>query len=266
MLKTTVDNAVAHVVLSRAKSRNALGEEFWRDFPALIAKWDDDPGVRVIVISGAGPHFCSGIDLGYLSKLMPKSNDPARGNEQLRRRIRTLQQALDVLATTRKPVIAAVHGACMGAGLDLAAAADMRYAAADAFFQIHEVNIGMVADLGSLQRMPRQLPDGMVRELAFTGRRMVADEALRLGFVNTVLADADATLDHALSVAREIAEKSPLAVAGSKAVLNHARGHSVADGLDYVATWNAGLLSFEDVAKGGEASLKRTKADFSDLA
>ncbi|RMF08498.1 MAG: hypothetical protein D6763_09815, partial [Alphaproteobacteria bacterium] len=183
MLDTSVDNAVAHVVLSRPEARNALNDDFWEAFPALIRAWDEDPAVRVIVISGAGPHFCAGIDLSYLSGLVPRASDPARGNEQLRRRIHDLQAAFDLLNTSRKPVLAVVHGACMGAGLDLVAAADMRYCAADAFFQIHEVNIGMVADLGSLQRLPRQLPDGVVRELAFSGRRMTADEALRLGFV-----------------------------------------------------------------------------------
>lgn len=134
------------------------------------------------------------------------------------------------------------------------------------FFQIHEINIGMVADLGSLQRLPKQIPEGLLRELAFTGRRLSAEEARACGFVNAVLPDAAAVLAHALKMAYEIAEKSPLAVAGAKAVLNHAREHTVAEGLDYVATWNAGQLSFADVAMGAAAALQRQKTKFSDLS
>ena len=265
MLNTKIEDRVATVTLARAAARNALNASFWQDFPTLMRALDDDPAVRAIVIAGDGPHFCAGIDLDYLLSLLPKTDDPARGNERMRRQIIELQAALDVMTAIRKPVLVVVHGACMGAGLDLVAAADMRYAATDAFFQIHEVNVGMVADLGSLQRMPRQLPDGLLRELAFTGRRLGAEEARACGFVNAVLPDAASALDHAKTVAREIAEKSPLAVAGAKAVLNHAREHAIAEGLEYVATWNAGQLSFADVATGVAASLKRTKAKFSDL-
>ena len=265
MLKSTIKDRVATILLARPEARNALDAGFWRDFPALIRQLDADPAVRVIVIAGEGPHFCSGIDLAYLTSLMTQADDPARANEHMRRNIIELQLAFDVLNSIRKPVLTVIHGACMGGGLDLIAAADMRYAAKDAFFQIHEINIGIVADLGSLQRLRHQLPDGILRELAFSGRRMSAEEAYHLGFVTGLLPDAASALDHALSVAREIAEKSPLAVAGTKAVLNHARDHSVAAGLDYVATWNAGMLSFKDAAKGAEASLGRSTAKFSDL-
>lgn len=265
MLNCKIEDHIASVTLARAEVRNALNAAFWRDFPALMRSLDDNPAVRAVVIAGEGPHFCAGIDLGYLRSLMPGAADAARGNEKMRRQLIELQAALSVMTTLRKPVLAAVHGACMGAGLDLVAAADMRYAATDAFFQIHETNIGMVADLGALQRLPKQIPDGLVRELAFTGRRLGAEEARACGFVNAVLPDAAAALDHAMKVAREIAEKSPLAVAGTKTVLNHAREHTVAEGLEYVATWNAGQLSFQDVAMGAAASLKRVKAKFSDL-
>lgn len=265
MLNCKIEDHIAIVTLARPAARNALDAAFWRDFPALMRALDDDPAARAVVIAGEGPHFCAGIDLDYLRSLVPATADAARGSERLRRQIIELQAALSVITAIRKPVLVVVHGACMGAGLDLVAAADMRYAATDAFFQIHEINIGMVADLGSLQRLPKQIPDGLLRELAFTGRRLGAEEARACGFVNAVLPDAASAFDHAMKVAREIAAKSPLAVAGAKAVLNHAREHTIAEGLEYVATWNAGQLSFADVAMGAEASLKRTAAKFSDL-
>lgn len=266
MLNSKIENHVAIVTLARAEARNALNAAFWQDFPALMRNLDDNPSVRAMVIAGEGPHFCAGIDLDYLRSLVPTTADAARGSERLRRQILELQSALNIMTAIRKPVLAAVHGACMGAALDLVAAADMRYAATDAFFQIHEINIGMVADLGSLQRLPKQIPEGLLRELAFTGRRLSAEEARACGFVNAVLPDAAAVLAHALKMAHEIAEKSPLAVAGAKAVLNHAREHTVAEGLDYVATWNAGQLSFADVAMGAAAALQRQKTKFSDLS
>ncbi|RMD88532.1 MAG: crotonase/enoyl-CoA hydratase family protein [Alphaproteobacteria bacterium] len=239
---------------------------FWRELPAALAELDREGRVRAIVLSGRGPHFSAGIDLAMLRDMAPDPKaDPARTREALRRRILELQQSFSALERCRKPVIAAIHGACLGAAMDLVTACDLRIAADDARFAIHEINIGMVADVGTLQRAPHLLPHGILRELAYTGREMRAAEAAHYGFVNAVAPSREDAIARAVEIARTIAGKSPLAVAGTKQVLNHAREHTVADGLDYVATWNAGMLLGEDLMKGAAAALTKSEPDYEDL-
>lgn len=219
-----------------------------------------------MVFCSTGKHFTAGIDLAYLQSVMPPQNvDPARAMDQMRRKVKFLQGAFEAIDTCRVPVLAAVQGGCFGAGVDLSSACDIRYASKDAYFIIQEINIGMVADLGTLQRMPRQIPDGLMRELAYTGRKFKADEALATGYVTHVAGDHESLLAHVQNIAVEIASKSPLAVSGSKEMIKHARDHDVASGLDYIASWNAGMLSTQDVMKGGAAALSRSKAEFDDL-
>jgi len=257
---------IATVTLSNPEKVNALGADFWAECGAAFRRIDADPAVRAAIIASTGKHFTAGIDLGYLQSLTPPQDaDPARAMDMMRRKIRELQGAFTAIDKCRVPVLAAVQGGCFGAGVDLVSACDMRYAAAGAYFVIQEVNIGMVADVGTLQRMPRQIPDGLMRELAYTGRKYPADEALATGFVNHVAADHDTLLGHVRGIAATIAEKSPLAVTGSKVMLNHTRDHSLDEGLDYVAAWNAGMLSFQDVMKGATAALTRGRAEFDDL-
>jgi enoyl-CoA hydratase len=265
MIKTRITDHVAWLTLARPEARNALDEGFWRDLPQIVQQLDDDTSVRVVVLAAEGPLFCAGLDLSLFGKILHQPGEPSRENERFYRLLRGLQHSVNLLATSRKPVLAVVQGGCLGGGLDLIAAADVRYATADAYFQIQEINVGLVADLGSLQRLPKLMPDGLVRELAYTGRRLGADEALRAGFVTAVLPDHAAGLKHAEDVASSIAAQSPLAVTGSKAVLNHARDHSIADGLDYVAAWNAGLLSHADLAAGIAAVKARKPASYDDL-
>lgn len=264
--KVAVIDHIARVTLNRPEALNAMHSAFWVECRAIFEELGADPQVRVIVISSSGKHFSAGIDLGFLSQMVPDATeDPARMRDKLRHRILELQASFSAIANCRVPVLAAIHGGCIGAAVDLAAACDMRYCTSDAYFLIQEVNIGMVADLGALQRMPLQLPQGLLRELAYTGRKLEAEEARDKGFVNAVAPNLDALKAYVLMVAAQIASKSPLAVTGSKHIFNQAIRRDIEDGLDYIATWNAGQLSFEDISKGGKAALARSAIKFDDL-
>ncbi|PCI47497.1 MAG: enoyl-CoA hydratase [Alphaproteobacteria bacterium] len=257
---------IATITLCNPQKANALGEDFWTEFAQVFDHITEDPEVRVVVVASSGKHFTSGIDLGYLQTTLPPADaDPARAMDKLRRHVKFLQAPFEAIDNCRVPVLAAVQGGCFGAGVDLVSACDIRYVSADAFFIIQEINIGMVADLGTLQRMPRQIPDGLMRELAYTGRKYLAEEALATGYVTHVSADHEALLDHVMTIAAQIAAQSPLAIVGSKEMLKHTRDHNVADGLDYIAAWNAGMLSQADVIKGAVAALSKSEAEFDDL-
>lgn len=261
-----ITDHIATITLSNPQKANALGEDFWTECREVFERITQDPDVRVVVMASSGKHFTSGIDLGYLQATLPPADaDPARAMDKLRHHVKFLQAPFEAIDKCRVPVLAAIQGGCFGAGVDLVSACDIRYVSADAFFIIQEINIGMVADLGTMQRMPRQIPDGLMRELAYTGRKYLAEEALDTGYVTHVAADHDALLTHVRAIAARIAAQSPLAIAGSKEMLNHTRDHTVADGLDYIAAWNAGMLSQQDVVKGAVAALSKSKADFDDL-
>jgi enoyl-CoA hydratase len=188
-----------------------------------------------------------------------------RARANLRSNVLHLQGAFTALERARVPVLAAVQGGCIGGGVDMVCAADMRYATADAFFCIQEINIAMTADVGTLQRLPKLIPEGVVREYAYTGRRMSAQRAYELGFVNAVYDDQATMLDAVHDTAREIAAKSPLAVWGSKEMINYARDHSVADGLDHIATWQAGMFQPTDMIEAFTARTENREPAFDDL-
>jgi enoyl-CoA hydratase len=262
----SVADGVAHLELDNAGKANAMAPAFWTELPQVMAALDADPGVRAVVLSGRGKHFCAGIDLAAFQGIMGVLQaEPGRAALALRAEIRRLQDALTALETARVPVIAAVHGACIGGGIDLIAACDIRIAAQDSRFAIAEIDLGMTADVGTLQRLPKMMPLGVLRELAYTGRDFTADEARGWGIVNAVHADRDATIAAALDMARTIAAKSPLAVAGTKAAITYARDHAVPDALDQIATWNAGMLRPEDLMRAMQARAKKQQADFADL-
>lgn len=265
-LALSIKDSIAHLEMARPEKANAMGEAFWRELPQAMAALDADSRVRAIVLSGQGRHFTAGIDLMMIQGFAPDPKaDPGRGREKLHRKIKEMQQSITSIEETRKPVIAAIHGGCLGAGVDLVTACDMRIAARDARFTIQEINIGMVADVGTLQRIVHLLPLGIVKELAYSGRAMEAEEAFRLGFVNKIADDREDAITSAFALAKEIAKKSPLAIAGVKSVLHHARDHSIADGLDYVAAWNAGMLFSTDLMKGAAAALSKTEPEYDDL-
>ncbi len=261
----TIEAGVAHVALARPEKFNAMDKEMFGAIGDTFRALGSDPAVRAILLSGQGRHFSAGLDLDYASGQFPPAKDPARAAEARLRHIEWLQDSFSALEAARPPVVAAIQGGCIGAGVDLASACDLRVASADAFFQVAEVDVAITADLGTLQRLGYLLPHGILRELTFTGRRMGAEEAARYGLVNRVEADAEAALAAARQLAETVAAKSPLAVAGAKRNLNYNRGRSVEAGLRDVAMWNAATLVSEDLGEAIRARLGKTEPTFGPL-
>jgi len=265
-LDVSFEGAIAHVALNRPNKLNAMNGTMFTEIGKAFRWLSDKEGVRAVVLSANGKHFTAGLDLKESGSVLGQNDgDPARVREKLRRHILHLQDCFTALEECRAPVIAAIHGACLGGGIDLISACDMRIASSDAWFAIQEINVAIVADVGTLQRAPYLLPNGILRELALTGRKFVVEEASKYGFVNSVENDRQAAIEAAMAMAKEIASKSPLAVAGTKAVLNHSRDHTIRDGLDYVATWNSGQLLGEDLMKAAMAALTRESVEFAEL-
>ena len=261
-----VEGGVAHVELARPDRLNAMDRDMFEAIGETFRSLGRDPAVRAILLSGQGKHFTAGLDLEYASRQFPPTDDPGRAAEARLRHIEWLQDAFSAVEAARPPVVAAIHGGCIGAGVDLATACDLRILSADAFFQVAEVDVAITADLGTLQRLGYLIPHGLVRELAFTGRRMGAEESARYGLANQVQADRAAAIAAALELARTIAAKSPLAVAGAKRSLNHSRGRPVEEGLRDVALWNAATLVSADLTEAVQARLGRTEPKFGPLA
>ncbi len=262
-----VRDHIARVTLNQPDTLNSLTPEFWREIRAVFEAIESDTRVRVVVLASTGKHFTAGLDFAVFARFRPDATrEPARHREQVRDLIRAMQASFNAIDGCRVPVLAAIQGACIGGGVDMIAACDLRYCSRDALFCIQETNLGVTADLGTLQRLPLIIPAGVMRELAYSGRRMPAAEAQAVGLVNGVFDDAATLLAGVLAVAADIAAKSPLAIQGTKEMLNYARDHSIADGLNFVATWNAGMLITADVDTAIEAQRARTSADFQDLA
>lgn len=258
-------DSIAHVQINRPDKINAMNAAFWSEIIEIFQWIDETDAVRVVVLSGAGKHFSSGIDLMMLAGVANElGKDAGRNARLLRRKILQLQASFNAVDQCRKPVLAAIQGYCLGGAIDLIAACDMRYAAEGAQFSIKEIDIGMAADVGTLQRLPRIVGDGMLRELAYTGRTFGADEARSIGLVNRVYADADSLLEGVMGIARDIAAKSPIAIGGTKEMISYMRDHSVADGLEYVATWNAAMLQSADLRVAMAAHMSKQKPEFLD--
>ena len=259
-----IDN-IAHVQINRPEKLNAMNAAFWEEIIDIFQWVDDTDAIRVVVISGAGKHFSAGIDLALLASVAGQlGKDVGRNARLLRKTILRMQASFNAVDQCHKPVLAAVQGYCIGGAIDLISACDMRYCSADAQFSIKEIDMGMAADVGTLQRLPRIISDGMMRELAYTGRNVEADEALRIGLVNRVYDDAATLLDGVFVMARDIAAKSPIAVAGTKHLLSYMRDHRVDDGLDDIATWNAAMLQSEDLRLAMAAQMSKQKPTFTD--
>ena len=259
-LELTLDENVATVCLNRPDKANSMNGPMWKELQQCFEWLDREPAVRAVVLAGNGKHFCAGLDLAMFGELFSDSEDPARRAEAFRLLVLGLQDNLTAIERCRKPVLAAIHSTCIGGGVDMTCCADMRYATEDAFFSIREIDIGMAADVGTLQRLPKIIPDGVVRELAYTGRNMDAEEAREVGYVNRVFEDRESMLREVTHIAQTIARKSPLAMRGSKEMLLYSRDHSVQDGLNYIATWNAGMLSQVDLKAGITAQMEKKQA------
>ncbi len=262
---------IAHISMSRGDKFNTMTKAFWSELPELVDKISDEAEARVIVLSAQGKHFCAGMDLAnfqdngeILGTDAKKVSQGRRGEAQFRL-TRELQYTISCLEKARIPVIAAIQGACIGSAVDMVTACDIRYATKDAFFCIQEINIGMAADVGTLQRLPYLIPEGIVRELAYTGRKFSADEALRYGLINAVLDTHEAVIDHALDIAREIADKAPLAVTGAKEILNYNRDHSVEESLNYTALWNSAMNFSDDMMEAFKSKVEKKDPEFQGL-
>lgn len=260
----TVEDGLAHLRFTRPDAANAMGADFWGRFGPTVRELDAAGAARALVISGEGKHFCAGMDLEAFAGGVLTTESPSE-REAFPMIVRDLQDVLSSLEDARFPVIAAVQGACLGGGVDLIAACDLRIAAESAYFRVEETNIGMMADIGSLQRLPKLMPEGVVKELAYLGRTLSAERAAAVGFVNEVRPSAEAALDAALAAAREICGKAPLAVAGTKAAITYARDHSVAEGLAWAQWAQAALWNPSDIQKAIAARVTKQPAEFAPL-
>uniref|UniRef100_A0A7N8WPI1 Delta(3,5)-Delta(2,4)-dienoyl-CoA isomerase, mitochondrial n=1 Tax=Mastacembelus armatus TaxID=205130 RepID=A0A7N8WPI1_9TELE len=252
--------SVTHVELHRPEKLNAMNKAFWREMVDCFNEISGDPDCRVVVVSGAGKIFTAGIDLMDMASdvLQPGGDDTARVSWNIRRIITKYQETFSVIEKCPKPVVVAIHGACIGGGVDLITACDIRLCTHDAWFQVKEVDIGLAADVGTLQRLPKVIGSrSLVNELALTARKMFADEAKSSGLVSRVFAEKEAMMAGALEMAGEIAGRSPVAVQGTKINLIYARDHSVPEGLDYMATWNMSMLQTQDVMKSAQAAMEK---------
>ncbi len=263
----SVDNHIATVRLNRPEKANAMNLTMWHDIRKAFNWIDETAEARVAIIEGEGKHFTSGIDLQMMMGLLPmiKNECDGRTRENLRRVVLDLQDTLTAIERCRKPVLAAIHGGCVGGGVDLISCTDMRYCSADAYFTIKEIDIGMVADVGTLQRLPKLIGNqGIVREMAYTGRKVEAAEAQTIGLVNRVYDTREALQAGVREIAAQIAAKSPLSIRGTKEMLNYSRDHSVADGLNYIATWNAAMLMSNDLNAAMMAGMTKQTPVFKD--
>lgn len=267
--KVTIENKIAHIILNRPEAFNSMPRAFWNELPEIVRDIDENAKARVIVVSSTGKHFTAGMDLSVFTDgdgVNASGGDAYARAETFRQFVLTLQNTFSCFDNARMPVIAAIQGGCIGAGVDMTSACDIRYCTEEAFFQIAEINIGMTADVGTFPRLCKLIPEGWVRELAYAGRRLPAAEAKAIGLVNGVFPTQEAMLAHVMALAAEIAEKAPVAVAGSKRMINHARDHSIADGLDYIATWQAGMFAPPHMMEAFSAKAQKRAPNFPDLA
>lgn len=266
-LGLTVTDAVAHLQLNRPDAYNSMNRTFWQEFPEAVRAVDNAAQARVLVISSGGKHFSAGMDLEIFTQPDPQmfNGEAGRRAEAMRRLVQQLQACFSVLEEIRIPVVTAIQGGCIGGALDLVCASDMRYCTSDAFFTVKETELGMTADLGTLQRLPGLIAPGLARELAYTGRKMLAQEALTSGFVNQIYADQQQMLDGVMQIAAQIAGRSPLAVTGCKQMINYARDHNTADSLSYMATWQAAMFQPADMMQTFTAKMSGKKPEFEAL-
>ena len=263
---------VAHIKLNRPEKRNAMNWDFWRDLPRIVGDIDTHASARCIVLSSTGPVFSAGLDLSLFGQDVFASSKTAKMNEKELQTpqnfmsfLSFLQDSISSLQKARIPVICAIQGGCIGGGVDLICSADIRLATNDAFFSIRETKIGMVADVGTFPRIVKLLPEGIVKELAFTGRNFSAQEAKEYGFVNKLYESHNSLIEGALEIAYEIASNSPAAVYGCKRVIDFSRDHTIDEGLEWINMWNASMLSQSELMEGFQSYKSKKEGNFAEL-
>jgi len=261
------ERGVAHLQLNRPERMNTMTPAFFPAVRDAVQQLSDRGETRALVISSTGKHFSAGMALDVFAgdELALAAKTP-RERLSFQRSLKKLMDCFTALDEARFPIVCAIQGACVGGALDLATACDLRVCSADAFFTVQEISIGMAADLGVLQRLPKIVPQGVAREMAYTGERVGAERALAIGLVNEVLADADAARERALALARTIASKSPLAIAGTKLALNHARDHSTASALERMTLLQSAIFDTDEMAAAIDAWKAKRSAEFDPLA
>lgn len=262
----SIDNKVAHLVLSRPEALNTMQPVFWRELTAIVQDLQQNASARALVISSTGKHFTAGMALDVFSSGSVKIDESsAVGRANMGPMLLQMQHTFNLLEQLRMPVIAAIHGGCIGGGVDMICACDIRLACVDAYFTIQEINIGMVADVGTLQRLPKLIPEGVVHELAYTGRRLTAQRALAVGLVNEVFVSHAEMVEAALKMAQEIAQKPPIAIWGSKQAIHYARDHSTHDALQHMAVLQAGIWQSSNLMESFFAKQQGRPGNFADL-
>ena len=264
--KVQIDNKIAQVAFNRPEKSNALHMEAWLEMQQIFEMLSDTEEARVIILKGEGKHFCAGIDLELLISINQYNQieDAGRKSEKVRKMVITLQNAVTAIENCTKPVIAAIHKGCIGGGVDIAVACDLRYCTEDAYFTIKEIDLGMIADLGTLQRLPKLIHPGIAAEMAYTGRKVFGPEAKEIGLVNQCHDTTEDVMNAVMEKATTIASKSPISIRGTKQMLRYTRDHSVADSLDYMATWNASMLLSKDLKEAYQAAVEKRKPTFED--
>lgn len=264
----TESDHIAHIVLNRPDELNTMTPDFWSELPQLVNEISDRGQARAIVVSSTGKHFSAGMDISVFTGGDLNDDgevETGRARSNLRYSVLHLQETFTAFERARMPVLAAMQGGVVGGAVDMVTACDMRYASSDAWFCIHEINIGMTADVGTLQRLPKLIPEGIVREMAYTGDRISAERAKEVGLVNEIFEDHSSLVDGVLEIAQRIATRSPLAVHGTKEMINYARDHSVADSLQYMAAWQTGMFQPTDVLESFGAQMEKREPVYDDL-
>jgi len=259
--KLDINNHIAHLAFNRPEKANSLHKEAWKEMKMIFETLHDNDDVRVIVLSGEGKHFCAGIDLELLMSIQAfqQISCEARKRESIRKFIIELQNCITAIERCRKPVLAAIHRGCLGGAVDIVSACDMRYCTEDAYFVVKEIDLGLVADIGTMQRLPKIMAPAMAAELAYTGRKMGGAEAREEKLVNRCYADKERMMEGVMEIATMIAAKSPVCIRGTKEILLHTRDHSVDEGLNYMATWNAAMLLSNDLMESFQATMQKRK-------
>lgn len=264
----SIEDKIAHITLSRGDALNTMTKDFWNELPEIVRAIDNGALARVIVISSTGKHFSAGMDLSVFASegaVTSQSRDRYVAAEQFRSNIRQIQESFNALEEARVPVLIGIQGGVIGGAMDMISAGDIRYCTKDAFFCIQEINIAMTADVGTFPRLQRFVSEGWVKEMAYGGRRVKADKAKEIGLVNEVFDTHEDMMAYVMELAAEIAAKNPIAVTGSKVVINYGRDHSTADTLDYIGVWNASMLAPPHMQEAFMAQAQKREPEFPDL-